>query len=135
KLNKINKRYAEIQERMINSDGSFPATGRSLVYRGAAFQHLANMALLNQLPASLKPAQVRGALMAVIKKTMDARGTFNAGGWLNIGLAGHQPGIADVYNTTGSLYICTNIFLPLVKSGGATIHRRSKLNRCIKTNC
>lgn len=41
KLDKINKRYAEIQERLINTDGSFPATGRSIVYRGAAFHHLA----------------------------------------------------------------------------------------------
>ena len=34
KLDKINKRYAQIQERLINADGSFPATGRSIVYRG-----------------------------------------------------------------------------------------------------
>jgi hypothetical protein len=39
------KRYAELQERWINADGSFPATGRSIAYRGGAFQHLANMAL------------------------------------------------------------------------------------------
>ena len=45
KLDKINKRYAEIQEKLINTDGSFPATGRSIVYRGGAFQHLADMAL------------------------------------------------------------------------------------------
>lgn len=113
KLNKINKRYAEIQERMINADGSFPATGRSIIYRGAAFQHLADMALRKQLPGSLKPAQVRGALTAVIKKTLEPTGTFNKDGWLNIGLAGNQPNLADVYNTTGSLYLCTAIFLPL----------------------
>ncbi len=113
KLDKINKRYAEIQERLINTDGSFPAVGRSIVYRGAAFHHLADMALRKQLPQSLKPAQVRGALTAVIKKTMDAPGTFDKAGWLTIGLCGNQPDLADVYNTTGSLYICTNIFLPL----------------------
>jgi hypothetical protein len=112
-LDKINKRYAEIQERLINTDGSYPATGRSIVYRGAAFQHLADMALRKQLPTSLKPAQVRGALTAVIKKTLDAPGTFNHDGWLNIGVAGSQPDLADFYNTTGSLYICANIFLPL----------------------
>ena len=61
KLGKINKRYAEIQERMINADGSYPAVGRSIVYRGAAFHHLSDMALRKQLPASLKPAQVRSA--------------------------------------------------------------------------
>jgi hypothetical protein len=113
KLDKINKRYAEIQERMINTDGSYPALGRSIVYRGAAFQHLADMALRKQLPASLKPAQVRGALTAVIKKTLDAPGTFDKDGWLTIGLEGDQPDLADTYNTTGSLYLCTAIFLPL----------------------
>lgn len=52
-------------------------------------------------------------LTAVIKKTLNAPGTFDKGGWLTIGLCGNQPDLADVYNTTGSLYICTNIFLPL----------------------
>ncbi|MCW3110448.1 MAG: hypothetical protein JWQ09_4954 [Segetibacter sp.] len=113
KLDKINKRYAEIQERMISADGSYPALGRSIVYRGGAFQHLADMALRKQLPPSLKPAQVRGALTAVIKKTLNAPGTFDKEGWLTIGLGGNQPDLADVYNTTGSLYLCTTIFLPL----------------------
>jgi len=50
---------------------------------------------------------------AVIKKTLDAPGTFTDEGWLNIGLSGHQPGLADFYITTGSLYLCTAIFLLL----------------------
>ncbi len=45
KFDKIRKRYAEIQERMINTDGSFPVLGRSIVYRSGAFHHLADMAL------------------------------------------------------------------------------------------
>lgn len=113
KLDRINKRYAEVQERMISADGSYPALGRSIVYRGGAFQHLADMSLRKQLPQSLEPAQVRGALTAVIKKTLDAPGTFDKNGWLTIGLGGSQPDLADVYNTTGSLYLCTAIFLPL----------------------
>jgi hypothetical protein len=113
KLDKISKRYAEIQERLIGADGSYPALGRSIVYRGAAFQHLANMALRKELPASLKPAQVRGALTAVIYKTLNAPGTFDKDGWLTIGLGGDQPDLADFYITTGSLYLCTTIFLPL----------------------
>lgn len=112
-FDKIRKRYAEIQERMINTDGSFPVTGRSIVYRGGAFQHLADMSLRKDLPASLKPAQVRSALTVVIKKTLDAPSNFDKAGWLNIGLSGSQPGIADFYITTGSLYLCTEIFLPL----------------------
>jgi hypothetical protein len=112
-LLKINRRYAEIQERNINTDGSYPVTGRSIVYRGGVFHHLADMALRRQLPETLKPAQVRSALTAMIKKTLGAPNTFNKSGWLNIGLYGSQPDIADVYITTGSLYICLNSFLPL----------------------
>ena len=113
KLDKINKRYAVIQERMINADGSFPVTGRSITYRGGAFHHLANMALLHLLPDELTPAQIRNALTAVLKKTFDATNTFNDKGWLNIGLAGSQPGLAEGYINTGSLYLCSQIFLPL----------------------
>ena len=113
RLDKINKRYAEILERLINTDGSYPATGRSITYRGGVFHHLADIALRKSLPESLKPAQVRSALTAVIKKTLEAPTTFNKEGWLNIGLYGSQPGLADSYITTGSLYICTDIFLPL----------------------
>ena len=113
KLKTRSERYAVIQERMINTDGSFPAIGRSLVYRGGAFHHLADMALKNKLPPSLNPAQVRCALTAVIKKTMESSTTFTADGWLNIGLFGSQPDIADVYNNTGSLYLCSEILLPL----------------------
>ncbi len=107
------ERYAVILERLINTDGSFPATGRSIVYRGAAFHHLADMAWRHALPPSLPPAQVRCALTAVIRKTMDAPQTFTKEGWLNIGLYGDQPGLADFYITSGSGYLCSLIFLPL----------------------
>jgi hypothetical protein len=110
---KIGQRYAEILERLIGTDGSYPPTGRSIVYRGGVFHHLSNMALKKQLPVSLKPAQVRGALTAMISKTLGAPQTFTSDGWLNIGLYGKQPGLADFYITTGSLYICTNVFVAL----------------------
>lgn len=110
---KAGQRYAEIQERTINTDGSYPAIGRSIVYRAGVFHHLANMAYTKQLPASLSPAQVRCGLTAVIKKTLEAPTTFTRDGWLNIGLYGSQPGLADFYITTGSLYICSEVFLPL----------------------
>ena len=71
------------------------------------------MAYKKALPASISPAQVREALTAVIKKTLGAPKTFDQNGWLNIGLYGAQPGLADFYTTTGSLYICSNVFLPL----------------------
>lgn len=113
RLDKITKRYAELQERLINTDGSFPVTGRSITYRGGAFHHLADMSLRKQLPSSLMPAQVRSALTAVMKKTLDAPLAFTKEGWLNIGLYGSQPDLAESYINTGSLYLCANIFLPL----------------------
>jgi hypothetical protein len=113
KLDKISKRYAVIQERSINTDGSFPVIGRSIAYRGGAFHHLADMAMRKQLPEDLKPAQVRGALTAVIKKTTEAASTYTKDGWLTIGLYGEQKDIADFYINTGSLYLCAEILLPL----------------------
>ncbi|GAB3335911.1 DUF2264 domain-containing protein [Larkinella ripae] len=112
KIKKRNERYAILQERLINADGTFPVTGRSIVYRGAVFQHLADVARRKTLPESLKPAQVRGALTAVIRKTLESPSTYEKG-WLTIGLYGSQPDLADVYNNQGSLYLATNIFLPL----------------------
>jgi hypothetical protein len=107
------QRYAVVQERMIGPDGAFPPLGRSLAYRGGAFQLLALMALRRELPGAIKPAQVRGALTAVIRRTLDAPGAFDAQGWLQIGLGGHQPALAENYISTGSLYLCTTAFLPL----------------------
>jgi hypothetical protein len=106
-------RYAAVQERMIAPDGSFPAVGRSIAYRCAAFQLLADVALRHSLPDEVSPAQVRGALTAVIRRTLDAPGTFDADGWLRIGLCGHQPGIGETYISTGSLYLCAVGLLPL----------------------
>ena len=71
------------------------------------------MALRKQLPAALSPAQVRCALTAVISKTFESSATFTKEGWLAIGLYGNQPNLADAYINTGSLYLCTNIFLAL----------------------
>jgi hypothetical protein len=71
------------------------------------------MAWGKRLPAQLKPAQVRCALTAVLRKTMDQPGTYTADGWLAIGLCGSQPDLADAYITTGSLYLCSSILLPL----------------------
>ncbi len=106
-------RYAAIQERMIAPDGSYPVVGRSLAYRSGAFQMLADAALRHALPAGVSPEQVRGALTAVLRRTLTPAGTFDDKGWLRIGLAGHQPSLGEVYISTGSLYLCTTAFLPL----------------------
>jgi len=107
------RRYAAIQERCIAPDGSFPPVGRSLAYRCGAFQGLAQAALRRQLPADVTPGQARAALGAVIVRTLGAPGTYDGAGWLTLGLCGHQPGIAETYISTGSLYLCSAAFLPL----------------------
>ncbi|HMC77487.1 MAG TPA: DUF2264 domain-containing protein [Vicinamibacterales bacterium] len=107
------RRYAAVQERLIAADGSFPPIGRSLAYRCGAFQALAQSALRGALPEGLSPAQVRGALTAVIRRTLEAPGTFDGDGWLRIGVCGHQPGVGESYISTGSLYLCSVAFLPL----------------------
>jgi hypothetical protein len=56
---------------------------------------------------------VRCALNAVQQRTLNATGTFSAEGWLQIGLAGHQPSLGERYISTGSLYLCSVAFLPL----------------------
>jgi hypothetical protein len=106
-------RYAAIQERLISPEGTFPAIGRSLAYRFGAFHLLAQAALRRALPDGIPPAQVRGALTSVIKRSIDAPGTFDAEGWLRLGFCGHQPGVGETYISTGSLYLCSVGLLPL----------------------
>ncbi len=106
-------RWAGIQERMIAADGTWPVLGRSITYRVGAFQGLAQAALLDLLPPSLAPAQVRCALTAACARSLDAPGTYDADGWLRIGLNGHQPQLAESYITTGSQYLAACVFLPL----------------------
>jgi len=107
------RRYAAIQERMISPEGSFPPIGRSLAYRCGAFQLLGQMALRHELPDGVSPEQVRGAMSAVIHRTMDAPGTFDRDGWLTVGFCGHQPKIGESYISSGSAYLCAVALLPM----------------------
>jgi hypothetical protein len=107
------RRYAAIQERLISPEGTFPVIGRSICYRTGAFQVLAQMSLLGELQAPLTGPRVRSALTAVMKRLMEAPGTFDAQGWLTVGFAGHQPHLGETYISTGSLYLCAAVFLPL----------------------
>ena len=107
------RRYAAIQERLISPEGTFPPIGRSLAYRIGAFQLLGQIALMKELPAPIKPAQVRCALTAVLNRQMLTAGTFDEQGWLRVGFAGHQPNIGETYISTGSCYLCTTGLLPL----------------------
>ncbi|HEY4417210.1 MAG TPA: DUF2264 domain-containing protein [Verrucomicrobiae bacterium] len=107
------RRYAAIQERLIAPDGTFPSIGRSTTYRFGAFQLLSQIAWQRELPERIKPAQVRSALTAVIRRQIEAPGTFDANGWLQIGFYGHQPALGEDYISTGSLYLCAFGLLPL----------------------
>lgn len=107
------RRYATVLERLIAADGTYPPIGRSLAYRFGAFQSLAQSALLDALPAGVSAPQVRCALTAAIRHTLDMPGNFTPEGWLTIGFCGHQPDIGERYISTGSLYLCSEVFLPL----------------------
>lgn len=106
-------RHAEYSERIISPEGHYPAFGRSVTYRTAAFQSLADVALREKLPAYILPAQVREALTAVHRNMYEGNQNFDKNGWLVLGFNGHQPECADVYTSTGSLYMATLSFLPL----------------------
>lgn len=106
-------RHSEFCERIIGPDGTYPAFGRSVTYRTAAFQSLADVALREKLPAHVSPAQVRCALTAVHRNMYEGDQNFDTNGWLVLGFNGHQPEAADGYTSTGSLYMATLSFLPL----------------------
>src|SRR5438270_2555127 len=107
------RRFAEIQERLIAPDGTFPSLGRSTTYRFGALQALAQLTLIGQIPERIKPAQVRCAMTAVIRKMIEAPRTFDDAGWLQIGFCGYQPSLGEAYISTGSLYLCAAALLPL----------------------
>ncbi len=104
------RRYAEILERMIAHDGTYAYIGRSLCYRFGAFQLLSQSCL--QHFCTLSPAAVRCALTAVIDRVMES-GIFDDDGWLLHGIYGEQISLAEPYICTGSLYLCSTVFLPL----------------------
>ncbi len=106
-------RYASVLERMIGPDGSYPVVGRSICYRFGAFQMLAQAALQHRLEEHLSPASVRCGLTAVIRRVMSAPDMFDENGWLRPGVFGYQPELAEEYINTGSLYLCSAVFLPL----------------------
>ena len=106
-------RYSHVLEEMVGPDGSWCVYGRSTVYRFGCFQLLSQAALQHFLPEELKAGQVRAALSACIDRSLSAPGTFDEKGFLTPGVCGHQPSMAEEYISTGSLYLCAAVFLPL----------------------
>jgi hypothetical protein len=113
------QRHGEQLERMISPEGTMPLAGRSLAYRCGNLHLPALLAWRGQLPVSLPPAQLRCAMHAVIVRTLAVPGTFDAQGWLRVGLCGDQPALAEDYISTGSLYLACCAFLPLGLAPGA----------------
>ncbi len=112
-IRKRASRYGTVQEHLIAPDGSYPMFGRSLTYRFGAFHCLAQTVLDNRLEPALTYEQVRCGLTAVIRRIMSFPGNFDKNGWLRVGVCGHQPGMGEGYISTGSLYLCSAVFLPL----------------------
>lgn len=98
---------------MISPEGTFPAVGRSLAYRFGAFHALSDVAYRQMLPKEVSPAQVRSALTSVIRRQLAMPKTFDRNGWLAVGFAGYQPSVGETYINTGSLYLCSAVFVAL----------------------
>jgi hypothetical protein len=107
------QRYGIILERLISPEGSFPVFGRSMTYRLGVFQPLALLSWKGNLPEELSEGQVRSGLTCVMKRMFSQDGNFNEKGFLQLGFAGHQPDLADWYTNNGSLYLTSEVFLPL----------------------
>lgn len=110
---KRHARYAEQLERFISPEGTFPVVGRSIVYRFGAFHALGQACLMHILPESVKPAQVRCALTAVIRNQLKSPANFDQEGWLRVGFTGEQIDMSESYINTGSVYLCAVGLLPL----------------------
>ncbi len=107
------QRYGIILERFISPEGTFPLFGRSMTYRLGVFQPLALLSWKENLPKELSEGQVRSGLTCVMKRMFSQDGNFNEKGFLQLGFAGHQPDLADWYTNNGSLYLTSEVFLPL----------------------
>ncbi len=111
--NKRLSRYCVVLERQVAPDGSFPPTGRSLVYRCGTMHALSYAAWKGKLHPDLAPSQVRRAITKAIHRTLSQEGTLDENGFLRTGLCGSQPRFAEHYISTGSLYFCCTAFVAL----------------------
>ncbi|MBD5346077.1 MAG: DUF2264 domain-containing protein [Bacteroides sp.] len=107
------QRYNQFIERLISPEGTYPAFGRSVVYRLGAFQTLAMSAWKYGWPSGLTNGSVRSALTKVMENMFADPGNFTPNGYLALGYAGHQPDLANSYTNNGSLYITSTMFMPL----------------------
>lgn len=107
------QRFNTFMERLISPEGTYPAFGRSVVYRMGAFQTIALAAWKYGLPEGMCNGQVRSALSAVMQNMFAIEGNFDDKNFLRLGFAGHQPELANYYTNNGSLYMTALVFMPL----------------------
>ena len=107
------QRFNTILERLISPEGTYPAFGRSIVYRMGAFQSLALAAWKYGLPKGLSNGQVRSALSAVMRNMFSVEGNFDEENYLRLGFCGHQPDLSNYYTNNGSLYMTALVYMPL----------------------
>lgn len=107
------QRFNVFMERLISPEGTYPAFGRSVVYRMGAFQTLALAAWKYGLPEGITNGQLRSALTAVMKNMYAVDGNFDKDGYLQLGFVGHQPNLANYYTNNGSLYMTALVYMVL----------------------
>lgn len=107
------QRFNVFMERLISPEGTYPAFGRSVVYRMGAFQTLAMAAWKYGFPQGVSNGQVRSAITTVMHNMFKIEGNFNENGFLQLGFAGHQPHLSNYYTNNGSLYMTSLVFMPL----------------------
>ena len=93
------QRYAAIQERNIGPEGTYPILGRSITYRAGAFHLLADASLRHMLPTGVLPQQVRCALIAAQRRTLETRRHVLLGG-----MAADRRGRASAF-AGGDVYL------------------------------
>lgn len=106
-------RYAQILERSISPEGSYPAVGRSICYRLAHFYALSQAGLDHILPKHLHPAQARTAMTIVIRRMMKPCNILDSNGWLRVGYSASQLRMGEKYINTGSVYMTMAGFVAL----------------------
>lgn len=107
------KRLSAQLEKLISPEATYPVIGRSITYRFGVFHALAQSSLYGILPKDISVSQVRSALTAIMKRQLSDPNNFDENGWLRIGFNGSQIQMSEDYINTGSLYMCTAVFLPL----------------------
>ena len=107
------RRYAEVQERLIAPDGTFPSLGPFAHLSLRRVPDAGAVACCVELPETVKPAQVRPALTAVISRMIGGPGHLRSARLATPGFCGYQPPLAEGYISTGSLYLCSAGLLPL----------------------